>query len=1166
MRLSQIKVAGFKSFVDATSLPLPSNLTAVVGPNGCGKSNIIDAVRWVLGESSMKTLRSSSSEDVIFNGSRSRKPVGRASVELTFDNSDQTLQGPYAHYNEVSVRRELTRDGQSQYFLNGSKCLRRDVVDLFLGTGLGARSGYAIIEQGMVSRMIEAKPEELRQWLEEAAGISRYRERRRETESRIRSTRENLSRVNDLHGEVEARAKALERQAENARKYKQYREEESKLKVEIHFLNTRDTEAQCEAAKQQAATCDSAQQRARATLNTSREARLRAEVELESARNAFNAAQSAHYSAEAEYARAEQGLRHARQLADMRDREIASLGSERDKAQQEHQTAVDAAQAAAQREQQLNAQLEQTTTRLKDAQQALSHAEQMVETHGQALQTHDAQSREPLQELAGERARLREREQTLQQLAKRVERLEAELQATPEPDRNNLEAAQTATRQAATALEEARAVAESAEHKAEQCEAARTEAQSTLAEARSAQAQLSSEHASLKTLQAAALGEDDSGLNDWIHGLGLGDAARLGQRLRVEEGWEGAVEHVLGQLLQAPMALNLDTAAAQAGEAPESGAAVVAAADGRRAEGDGLGAKVTAPPAIQALLAGIGCARDSAEAERQLSAHSDAAYSVITPDGVWRARGWLRTPPRGSGGGVIARSRRLEQLDTELAQAAERLQAAEAAAEATSRAQSEAVAARRATAQEAERAREAHARAQSAEQKAQRAFDEQTAKRQRVVEQREEVRKEHVERRTDVESLRATLADLESRAQTLAGERESLAQAEREARQQRDQARNTVSEAQRAESDLQARLAAARSENASAAKRAEEFATRAGQLAETLAARKQQPEQDQAVKEAETLLATTDARQKQTREALAEARRAQETCEQTLATARQEEQKAQAAADEAQAAQQEAQLNYRSLDAQRQTLAARFEEFGVTRSQVAEALEEGAETAAWQERLEKLQRRIERLGAINLAAIDELTETRERAEELATQHKDISDALETLEEAIRKIDRETRSRFRETFDQVNERFAARFPRLFGGGEAALELTDEDLLQAGVRVMARPPGKRNTSIHLLSGGEKAMTAVALLLALFELNPAPFCLLDEVDAPLDDANVSRFCEVIRDMSDSVQFVIITHNKITMALADHLHGVTMAEPGSSRLVSVDVQEAASLAGEAA
>ncbi|MHA7835269.1 MAG: chromosome segregation SMC family protein, partial [Algiphilus sp.] len=381
MRLSQIKVAGFKSFVDATSLPLPSNLTAVVGPNGCGKSNIIDAVRWVLGESSMKTLRSSSSEDVIFNGSRSRKPVGRASVELTFDNSDQTLQGPYAHYNEVSVRRELTRDGQSQYFLNGAKCLRRDVIDLFLGTGLGARSGYAIIEQGMVSRMIEAKPEELRQWLEEAAGISRYRERRRETESRIKSTRENLSRVNDLHGEVEARAKALERQAENARKYKQYREEESKLKVEIHFLNTRDTEAQCEAAQQRAAACDSAQQRARATLNTSREARLRAEVELESARNAFNAAQSAHYSAEAEYARAEQGLRHARQLADMRDREIASLGNERDKAQQEHRTAVEAAQAAAQREQQLKAQLEQTTTRLKDAQQALSHAEQMVETH-----------------------------------------------------------------------------------------------------------------------------------------------------------------------------------------------------------------------------------------------------------------------------------------------------------------------------------------------------------------------------------------------------------------------------------------------------------------------------------------------------------------------------------------------------------------------------------------------------------------------------------------------------------------------------------------------------------------------------------------------------------------------------------------------------------------
>lgn len=1166
MRLSQIKLAGFKSFVDVTTLPLPSNLTAVVGPNGCGKSNIIDAVRWVLGESSMKQLRSASSEDVIFNGSRSRKPVGRASIELSFDNSDHTLQGPYAHYSEVAVRRELTRDGQSQYFLNGAKCLRRDVVDLFLGTGLGTRSGYAIIEQGMVSRMIEAKPEELRQWLEEAAGISRYRERRRETESRIRSTRENLSRLDDLLGEVRARARALERQAENAKKYKRYREEEEKLKVEIHFLNTRDTEAEAEAAAEKVREGEAAERSTGVVLNEARDARLRAETELEAARGRFNEAQSAYYAAEAETARAEQALRHARELAEMRDREIANLGDEQQRAEARQAEAKQQAETARSRQQQLQAEQETAERELADARNALEQAEAAAEAADTALAAHDSESREPLEQLAGERTRLRERESGLQQLNQRRERLQAERARAPEPDADGLEAARKGTTEAADKLKAAREAAEAAESRAEKAESARGELQEQLAECRNEHTRLQSEQTSLQTLQSAALGDDDPALHDWMHAVGLGEAQRLGQRIRVASGWETAVEHVLGRLLQAPLAPDLDKALAALDRAPEAGAAVVRdGAAGAAGDEDSLAAQVEAPAGVRALLAHVRCARDAASAQALLET-TDDAISVVTPDGVWRARGWLRTPPRGEGEGVIARSRRLERIEAALSDVSARLQDLETRAEAAAAEQSEAVAARRSASAEAERAREAHARAQTTEYKAQQQYDQHSAQRQRLDEALAEVEREHAEREADCAQLRESLAEQEARAQALSEKREQLATAQKQAREAREAARTKLAEQQKRVSDLQARLAAAQSEAESAGKQAEESASRARQLAETLSQRRQEPAREAAVAEAQKTVEAARAKQEEARKTLAAARTEMENHEQALQQARLAEQKAQGERETAQSALQEARLAYSTLDSKRQTLAARFEEFGVTRAEVAERMEEGAEAEAWQERLAQLQRRIERLGAINLAAIDELTETQERAEELAKQHADITEALETLEEAIRKIDRETRQRFRETFEMVNTRFSARFPKLFGGGEASLELTDDDLLAAGVRVMARPPGKRNTTINLLSGGEKAMTAVALLLALFELNPAPFCLLDEVDAPLDDANVTRFCDVIREMSQSVQFVIITHNKITMALAEHLHGVTMAEPGSSRLVSVNVQEAASLAGEAA
>lgn len=1167
MRLTQIKLAGFKSFVDASVLPLPSNLTSIVGPNGCGKSNLIDAVRWVLGETSMKQLRSESSEDVIFNGSRSRKPVGRASVELVFDNSDHSLQGPYAHYTEVAVRRELTRDGGSQYFLNGSKCLRRDVVDLFLGTGLGARAGYAIIEQGMVSRMIEAKPDELRQWLEEAAGISKYRERRRETESRIRQARDNLARLGDLESELRGRVEALRRQAANAEKYRQLRGQEDELKAQLKILRLRAVEAEVARQQQQVVQAVEAEAEARAVVEQQRLTGSEAEQTLAARQQALQQAQARTYETEAALARHEQVLAHAREMAAMRERERASLRAE----------VLQLAQRQAEARQRLDAlrsdagslEGEQAEAReaLTAAEALLTEAERTAEQAEAQWQAHARDSEAPLAERESERVRLRERERSLQMLAERGQRLGRERAGLdPAPLAEAVAEATADLERLDAELGSAHQTLRAAEAEIETLDAERVQLDARLGESRQALSAARGRLASLETLQSAALRKDDDAHAGWLRAHGLGDARRLAAALHVAEGWDVAVEHVLGELLHAPLAQDLGNLLDSVAEIPESGAAAVAdAAPGTPRPGR-LAAQVTAPAAVLAWLDGIHAADDLAAA-RRLIPQLAGGESVVTRAGLWLGAGWVRYPRRGAGQGVIVRARQLEALREQVEGLDEQVRTQEQQAATLRERLAAAEQARRKSGAEVEALRQQQARRQ-AQLQADRVRAEQIQQRIAALdEELTQLAAAEAEQQHARETLIARLQDLDDIAERLRDERQAHQVAVADARSRRNEARAAAQAAQQRCSALEVRGAGQRSAIDGAERALQDLAQRHGE-------RQQQYETSLADVEPEGdglagKQAASDAARAEVEAArgqLAGATDAHRAAEAASAELRAATSRAQIALEQARERVQQARLAFQSVDARRQTLDEQFIEAGLERERFEAELPATATVAAWDENLATVVRRIERLGAINLAAIDELAEAEARSDELERQRDDVTQALDTLEEAIRRIDRETRERFRTTFDQVNTIFQARFPRLFGGGEARLELTDADLLAAGVRVMARPPGKRNSSIHLLSGGEKAMTAVALLLALFELNPAPFCLLDEVDAPLDDANVSRFCDVIRDMSTNVQFVIITHNKITMALAEQLHGVTMQEPGVSRLVSVDVQQAVELAGEAA
>jgi chromosome segregation protein len=1162
MRLHAIKLAGFKSFVDPTTVPFPSNLCAVVGPNGCGKSNIIDAVRWVMGESSAKTLRGESMTDVIFNGSNTRKPVGQASIELLFDNAEGRLTGEYAGYSEISIKRQVTRDAQSSYFLNSHKCRRKDITDIFLGTGLGPRS-YSIIEQGMISQLIEAKPEDLRMYLEEAAGISKYKERRRETERRIRHTRENLDRLSDLREELERQLHHLERQAKAAERYTELRKEERTLKAQLQALRYRviSTEA---ASKEENISRLTIEQEAR----VADQRRVEAEIEqqrqhLAELSETLNEIQKQYYDYGTEIARIEDGIQYQNERTQQLRQDLEQVG--------ENMSTVNADLANDER---VIARLEQELTETEPEQRRFRELEESSGDHllesEQAMQQWQQSwdgfihaASEARQQGEVQQSRIEHLEQTLERQGARLKSLDADLerlhgltvaeeigplesmQATQEDQLSRIQDELTVL---TTRIEQQR---EENTHLAAQLDNNRGELQRVLGR-----------RASLEALQQAALGQQDDAEVNWLTRHGLSDNPRLAEKIKVDDDWAVAVETVLGDTLQAVCMPELDGLGGLLDDFASGSLKFVSNGTAVPSEANQLAAKVSGDIDISDFLRGIYVADGLAEA-LSMRASLGAGESVVTRDGLWLGTHWLRvSKSTDASSGVIRRQAELDELAQQITQ----LQQLVAS-------QSESLEGNVAALTQAETDRDAQ-QTRLAEQ--QRAFSETRAQLGAKRIQAEQIN-------TDIERANSDRLACE---EEITQDRGLLGTARDELTSAMDQMeqdtlqRTSLTQQRDA---IQAKLDDAR-ENAHAHREtahqlALKIQSMQSQIASTRQAMARLTDQQASLSSRRSALEASItesmgpqanlkneleenlAKRLEVENQLTQARRNAESVELGIRQLEQQRSGFDEQLQQVRSSLEKVRLDHQALEVRRTTIREQLLEDKADIDQVIATVPDDASEEDWEDQLRRLANRIQRLEPINLAAIDEFKVQSERKQYLDAQNEDLEKALATLENAIRKIDVETRTRFKETYDKVNSKLQTLFPKLFGGGHAYLEMTGEDLLDTGVGLMARPPGKRNSSIHLLSGGEKALTAIALVFSIFSLNPAPFCLLDEVDAPLDDTNVGRYSDMVKEMSRTVQFIYITHNKIAMEMGEQLMGVTMHEPGVSRLVSVDVEEAVAM-----
>ncbi|MBP3973362.1 chromosome segregation protein SMC [Pseudoxanthomonas spadix] len=1165
MRLSTIKLSGFKSFVDPTTLHLPTNMTGVVGPNGCGKSNIIDAVRWVMGESSASRLRGDSLTDVIFSGSSARKPVSQATVELIFDNTDHTISGELAAFNEISVKRTVSRDGQSNYSLNGTRCRRRDITDLFLGTGLGPRS-YSIIEQGMISQIIEARPEDLRVYLEEAAGISKYKERRKETETRIRHTRENLERLTDLREEVDKQLEHLRRQARQAEQYQALQEERRIKHAQWKALEYRGLDHALGGLREGLAVEETRLQQLIAEQRQA-EARIEAErVRRDQAAQALAIAQADVYQVGSTLARIEQQIQHQRDLASRLAKaqaeaqaQLAELGShiEGDSAR-----LTVLRQAVDQAEPQLEQLREEDLMRqdaLREAEARLAHWQSRWDAHNRAT----AESSR-----AGEVERTRvdyldrqALEADRRRQALKAERATLDLDALAAAYQALFEEHQTKL----AALEELNQIVAQRKQAVDGFSEQQRTLQTELAEVRKTAQAARGRLSSLETLQQAALGQEQGAAVAWLKARGLDSARRVGEALSVEAGWENAVEGALGRLIEGVLVQSPETLVEALAELGEGRIALVSAEAGAETFAPtSLAAKVQGPLAVRRLLARLHAAEDLAAA-RALQPQLPAGDAVITRAGERLGQGWVHVQRSGAARqGALLRERQIqalrEQIDTLQAREAQVEQAlaglraqALAGEQAREEAQRSLYAAHRLVSELGGQLQAQQGRLEAARTRIER-IDGELAQ---LVQTLEEAHDQAAEARLRLEEAITRMADQEDARLQLEAERRELTAA-------RDAAREAARATGEASHALALTLESQRAQIASLTQALERMGGQRGQLDARLGQITAQLSQgDDPIIALESERENALHERVRTERVLAQARSTLDGIDHRL---RQDEQTRQQR-DQQALAQREAiaqrRLDQQALVLKAEQLSGAVEQAGLVLQAVLETLPEAADAAEWEAAVQQIEGRMRRLEPVNLAAIQEYGEASTRSEYLQAQNADLSAALDTLEEAIGKIDRETRGRFKDTFDKVNAGVQELYPRLFGGGHAYLELTGEDLLDTGVTIMARPPGKRVSSISLLSGGEKAMTAVALVFAIFQLNPAPFCLLDEVDAPLDEANVGRLAALVKEMSQKVQFLFVSHNKATMEAANQLAGVTMREPGVSRLVSVDLAEASRLAG---
>lgn len=1160
MRLTHLKLAGFKSFVDPTTLHIHGQRVGVVGPNGCGKSNVMESVRWVLGESSAKEMRGDSMSDVIFNGSGNRKAISRASVELVFDNSLGGASGEWSQYAEIAVKRVIEREKGSSYFINNTPVRRRDVADLFLGTGLGGRA-YAIIGQNTISRIVEAKPEELRVFLEEAAGISKYKERRRETELRLRDTRENLTRVEDIRREMEKQISRLESQAAVTEQYQRLQASLKLAQGQLWLLRKRDAAVQMEKAQRQVEKLANELEAQMANLRKAESLVETLRQQHYSATEAVQASQTRYYEANAEVSNLEQQVRHTQEARERLTAQLQQI------AQQSHKidTQIDTLQKS----------LEDLTEQQRLAEGSLQDADQLLAEHRKRLPGHeqafaDAQAgqqsaqrafSEAEQAIRVERTSLDHLSRNQVEQQQRLQRLQNELKQLQMPDRADLESRQQKAK--ANEGEIARIEAKVADF--------RQQEQTLIAEIvklreqhahdQRALARAEAQIASLTKIQQA-MGQE-SKLEGWLKSAGLANADRLWRQVSVEKGWETALESTLGARLNALLENNRDEPTAD-----RPPASLVLAHPGEPAS-------ITTNPSLKPLLDIVqlkepglaGLMQDWLSQVYLAEANDDvvALRKTLQPGQVLvNRKGDIYSrysvsyfAAQSATHGVIERQRELDDLNKALT----RLQATlQKSAKSLADAESSLSHLRQESQADQQQLRVATQLQHQLNLDIQKLLQQQAhiEERQRSLqtdlistEARVNSSVREIEEKTKaIERLSAGLPELQNTLtqsianrqmaeQSLQTARQALQQADREAQEKLFNGKlisNNINE-------INNKLTASH----------EEKKTLALRLTET-----------QTMLEAarmETLKANLEAAlvNKQLRESeLADARNQMAGAEQELQTQErarmQSEQQLHPQRDKLEQARLQEQQTRIHFEQCQSELAATGLDEGV----LSENLSASTKVSEIERQVGTTHQEIEALGPVNLAAIQELASERERKGYLDNQAADLEQAIETLEDAIRRIDKETRARLQNTFDEANRHFGELFTTLFGGGNARLEMLGDEILDTGMQVFAQPPGKKNSTIHLLSGGEKALTALALVFALFRLNPAPFCLMDEVDAPLDDSNTERFCNMVKKMSERTQFLFVSHNKITMEMAQQLIGVTMQESGVSRIVEVDIEAA--------
>ncbi|MES2582550.1 MAG: chromosome segregation protein SMC [Pseudomonadota bacterium] len=1168
MRLNSIKLSGFKSFAEPTNFLLPGQLVGVVGPNGCGKSNIMDAVRWVLGESKASELRGESMQDVIFNGTTTRKPASRSSVELIFDNADHRAGGQWGQFAEIAVKRVLTRDGTSSYFINNQPVRRRDVQDVFLGTGLGPRA-YAIIGQGTISRIIESKPEELRLFLEEAAGVSKYKERRRETENRLSDTRENLTRVEDILRELNTNLEKLEKQAEVAQKYNALQSDVTLKQHQQWFLKRAEALGDQSKVKADAEGAINALESRMADLR-------RIESDLETVRQAHyaagdqvNQAQGLLYEASTDVGRLEAEIRfvvEGRQRAEQRlatlQEQIGQWAARKEDAAAEIERLAELALLGDEQTELLSAQVEEQAQQLPDLEDALTAAQSAAnDQRGSVMQV-----QQQIQVLAAEQRGI---EEQFRQVTTRRERLAVDRNALAPPDEAKLQELQAQLDEAQEAAAVADARLQELQDMLPQRDEARRIQQQTVNDESARQADLSARLEALKTLQEKV--KTDGKLQPWLAKHGLDHLQGLWTRIHIEQGWENALEGALRERLAALEVSRLELVKAFANDAPPAKlaffspplAAVPEATSNLPRLSDLLRINDAGQKAVfSEWLHGCYTASsfEDALAQREKLQPGESIY--LKSGHVVTAHSVSFYAQDSEQAGLLARAQEIENLEKELraqAMIAEEARTALVRAEAAYAESSQRLVSVRREATEAQS--QAHG------------LQVETLRLSQLAEQ---ARTRSAQIDADIAEVQAQLDDLQERRATAEGRFESLDMQLADSQERHAQLDERVIEVQR-------KLTQCREQQRSLERQAQEaqFAQRSlqarnAELARTIDTATQQTESvhSEAQRAREELARLSDAA---AQAGLQSALALKLEREQALGAKRSEydDLTAKLRASDERRLQLERELDplrQRITEFQLKEQAARlgFEQYEqqlldaqADLEAVELSIKEGnVRLTGMQSEIDRLHREIAALGAVNLAALDELAVARERKQFLDSQNADLAQAMQTLEDAIRKIDAETREMLSGTFEQVNQHFGRMFPELFGGGNARLVITGDEILDSGVQVIAQPPGKKNQTIHLLSGGEKALTAIALVFAIFQLNPAPFCLLDEVDAPLDDANTERYAKLVRSMSKETQFLFISHNKIAMEMAEQLIGVTMQEQGVSRIVAVDMESALTLA----